>query len=315
VHRAVLIMSKPRFHPPGYRLWKLGSKCVDDQFLLAPTSDVYTLVFLFLAKMQELYDVELVGFVFMGNHFHILVRLHEDRLPDIMRDFKGGLAKALNRLHGRRGALWMERYDDDAVLNDDAAEAAVHYFHANPVRAHVVSRVDDYTGVSSWRAYAEDLDSLSHTYLDERSWRRAGAIESLRGLYMKTATVRVSRPPSWDGLSREARRAKVRGLIADMREEERRAAAEREREGASAPSAGAAAERDPRSRPRRPKVKGPKRTWASGTEEQIQRFRAAYDQMLPAYRVASIEFRRTGTMPPFPAGTYPPRIMYAFVEV
>ena len=131
-------MSQPRYHPRHVRLWKIGSKCVDDQFLLAPTSDVYTLVFLFLAKMQELYDVELVGFVFMGNHFHILVRLHEDRLPDIMRDFKGGLAKALNRLHGRRGALWMERYDDDAVLDDAAAETALHYFHANPVRAHVV---------------------------------------------------------------------------------------------------------------------------------------------------------------------------------
>ncbi|MBN8609426.1 MAG: transposase [Deltaproteobacteria bacterium] len=120
-------MSKPRFHPPNVRVWKLGSKCVDDQFLLAPSPEVYTLVFLFLAKMLELYDVELIGFVFMGNHFHLLVRLNEDRLPDIMRDFKGGLARALNRLHGRRGALWMERYDDDAVLDDDACDSALHY--------------------------------------------------------------------------------------------------------------------------------------------------------------------------------------------
>jgi REP element-mobilizing transposase RayT len=59
--------------------------------------------------------VELVAFVFMGNHFHILVRLHEDQLPDIMRDFKGGVAKALNRLHGRRGALWMEELVIDAL--------------------------------------------------------------------------------------------------------------------------------------------------------------------------------------------------------
>ena len=131
-------MSNPRYHPRSVRLWKLSSKCVDDQFLLAPTEEVYTLVMLFLAKMQELYDVELVAFVFMGNHFHIIVRLNEDRLPDIMRDFKGGLAKALNELHGRRGALWMERYDDDAVLDDDAAGTAVDYFHANPVRALLV---------------------------------------------------------------------------------------------------------------------------------------------------------------------------------
>jgi hypothetical protein len=35
---------------------------------------------------------------------------------------------------------------------------------------------------------------------------------------------------------------------------------------------------------------------------------------MPAYQLASLEFRETGTMPPFPEGTYPPRIMYAFVE-
>ncbi|MBN8611228.1 MAG: transposase [Deltaproteobacteria bacterium] len=307
-------MSKPRYHPPSVRLWKLGSKCVDDQFLLAPTPEVVTLVFLFLAKMLELYDVKLVAFVFMGNHFHVLVALREDRLPDIMRDFKGGLAKALNRLLGRRGALWMERYDDDAVLDDDAADAAVHYFHANPVRAHVVEKAEAYPGVSSWRAYAEDRDSLSHTYFDERGWRRAGAMESLRGLYWKTVNVEVSRPPSWNGLSASERRAKTRGVIAAMREEERRAAAERKRVGRAIPPERDIAERDPRSRPKNPKPKRLKRKRASGTLEQVKRFEEAYRTMLPVYRTASLAFRESGTLPAFPAGTYPPRIMYAFVE-
>ena len=307
-------MSNPRYHPHSGRLWKLGSKCVDDQFLLAPTEEVYTLVMLFLAKMQELYDVELVAFVFMGNHFHIIVRLHEDRLPDIMRDFKGGLAKALNELHGRRGALWMERYDDDAVLDDDAADTAVDYFHANPVRAHLVERVEDYPGVSSWTAYANDLDEISHTFLDDRAWRRAGALEALRGLYMKTVKVKVSRPPSWDGITASERRAKVRATVARMRDEERRAAAERARNERSTPPLESLAERDPRSRPKHPKPKRRRAKWASGTPEQVAQFHAAYRQMLPAYQRASLQFRETGTMPPFPSGTYPPRIMYAFVE-
>lgn len=307
-------MSKPRYHPPHVRVWKLGSKCVDDQFLLAPTPEVKTLVLLFLAKMQELYDVELIGFVFMGNHFHILVRLNEDRLPDIMRDFKGGLAKALNALLGRRGALWMERYDDDAVLSDEAGDTGVHYLHANPVRAHLCARADDYVGVSSWKAYVDDVDELTHTYFDESGWRRAGALESLRALYQKTVTVKVSRPPSWEGLSREGRRAKRRALIAEMRAEERRAAAERAESGTLLPSEASIVEREPRSRPANPKPKKPKRKWASGTDEQVRRFREAYRAMLPAYQTASLAFRETGVMPAFPVGTYPPRIMYAFVE-
>ena len=126
VHQG-LVMSQPRYHPRHVRLWKIGSKCVDDQFLLTPTPALCTLVCLFLAKMQELYDVKVVGVVFMGNHFHLLLMVYEDRLPDVMRDFKGGLAKAVNALLGRRGALWMERYDDDAVLDDAAAETALHY--------------------------------------------------------------------------------------------------------------------------------------------------------------------------------------------
>ncbi|MBX7195590.1 MAG: hypothetical protein K1X94_26270 [Sandaracinaceae bacterium] len=46
----------------------------------------------------------------------------------------------------------------------------------------------------------------------------------------------------------------------------------------------------------------------------MRQFHDAYRQMLPAYQTASLQFRQTGTLPAFPAGTYPPRIMYAFVE-
>lgn len=307
-------MSKPRYHPRSVRLWKLGSKCVDDQYLLTPTQEVCTLVYLFLAKMQELYDVEVIGVVFMGNHFHLLLLVWDARLPDVMRDFKGGLAKALNKLLGRRGALWMERYDDDAVLDDEAAETAVHYFHANPVRAHVVAKADDYVGVSSWKAYAQDLDAITHTYFDERAWRRAGSPQALRALFMKTITVPIGRPPSWTGISAQERRAKVRALRANMREEEKQAAAERERSGTHVPSEEEVVTREPRSRPKDPKPKRPKRKRASGSDELVQRFHEAYEQMMPSYQAASLEFRETGVMPPFPEGTYPPRIMYAFVE-
>jgi hypothetical protein len=99
-----------------------------------------------------------------------------------------------------------------------------------------------------------------------------------------------------------------------MREEERRAAAERERVGSTLPAEHDLVERDPRSRPKNPKPKRPKRKRASGNVEDVKRFEQAYRAMLPVYQTASLAFRKTGTLPAFPAGTYPPRIMYAFVE-
>ncbi len=292
----------------------VGSKCVDDQFHLAPTPEARMLIMLFLAKMQELHDVEIIGFVFMGNHFHLIVRLRGTRLAEVMQNFKAGLAKAMNKVLGRRGTFWMERYDDDALLDDAAIATKLHYLHANPLRAHLVERIEDFPGVSSWQAYAKNLDSLTETYFDEAAWRQAGSHEAERADFTRTATVKIGRPPSWHGLSVRERRAATNACVATMRREERTMAAERERARTTVPSPSSIVTRDPRSRPQRPK-RAPKRKWASGTPEQVAAFREAYREMLVVYRAASLRFRETGVLGPFPEGTYPPRIMHPLIVV
>ena len=306
-------MSKPRFHPPGVQTWMVGSKCADDQFLLAPTPKLRLLAMLFMAKVQELYGVEIVAFVFMGNHFHMILRIKNARLPAVMQTFKSGLAKAVNRLLGRRGTVWMERYDDDALLDDAAVATKVHYTHANPLRAQLVARAEDYPGLSSWEAYARDLDSLTETFFDEEAWREAGADDSKRPAFTTSVTVKVGRPPSWDGLSPRERRAATNACIAAMRAEERQLDIERAQARTTLPPVSSIVEKNPRSRAKRPK-RARKRKWASGTPEQVNEFRDAYREMLLAYRVASASFRATGILGPFPAGTYPPRIQYPLLE-
>ncbi len=307
-------MSSPRYQPPEIETWVLGSKCVDDQHLLAPTPEMRFLVARCLRKMHVDYDVELIAYVIMSNHWHLIVRLRNDRLPDIMRDFKGGLAKSMNKILGRRGAVWMERYHDEAVLDDEAADGEVHYVHVNPLRAHLVETLEDYPGLSSWPAYAKNLDSLTETYFDEMSWTAAGALESARAEFTHSATIEIGRPATWAGLSPRDRQRATDACVARVRGEERQLAAERARAQRAVPTADSIVRRDPRTRPKNPK-RGAKRKWAVGSPEQVAAFRAAYRQMLPAYRLASAAFRQTGSLVPFPAGTYPPRIPYPFVDL
>lgn len=306
-------MSAPRYHPAGVEYWMIGSKCVDDQLLLTPSPFIRFLIMLWLSRMQTLHDVEVVAFVFMGNHFHIVFRLRRSRLPAIMRDFKAALAKSLNAALGREGTVWMRRYDDKALLNEASVDTRVHYVHANPVRAGLVGRALEYPGISSWRAYVEDLDSITETWFDEVGWRAAGAKEAERAEYTRTATVRISRPPSWEGLSTAGRRGAVAACVARMDEEERRAAAEREPERPRAPSGSWILKVNPRSRPERPKRTKPSRSsWPD--DEEMARFREAYREVMLAYRVASDRYLATGILGAFPAGTYPPRLMYALLE-
>ncbi|MBN8615950.1 MAG: transposase [Deltaproteobacteria bacterium] len=305
-------MSAPRYHPPSVVYWMLSSKCVDDQMLLAPSPRVRFVIMLWLSRLQTRYDVEIVGFVFMGDHFHIVLRLRMSRLPAIMQSFKSGLAKALNKVHDRRGAFWMERYHDDALLDDASVVTHVNYMHANPVRAHLVARADEYPGISSWKAYAEDLISLSETYFDEAQWLAAGGVESKRARYTQTATVTIGRPPGWDSLSAQGRRRAVAACVSEMRAEERRCAVERG-EAREVPTVRALVDRDPRSRAKSPK-RSARTKRASGTDAQLELFEEAYREVMLAYRAASAAFRATGVLGPFPAGTYPPRLMYALLE-
>ena len=72
---------------------------------------------------------------------------------------------------------------------------------ANPLRAGLVERCEDYPGVSSFHAYLTGTDSISTTYFDEDGWRAAGADTEARERFTHTATVPIGRPPSWEGMN------------------------------------------------------------------------------------------------------------------
>jgi len=73
------------------------------------------------------------------------------------------------------------------------------------------------------------------------------------------------------------------------------------------PSPGSFVKVDPRSRPKN-KKRGKPQPWAHGSPEQVRAYREAYSTMCAAYAVASEQYRTTGTLCAFPAGTFPPRI-------
>ena len=107
-------MSPPRFHHPDYTVFLIGSKCVDDQHLLAPTDVCRFVVMDVLQRALARYvDVVIIALVMMGNHPHILLRVRNDCLSDFMRDVKSGIGRRMNAILGRRGAFLRVSRDRD----------------------------------------------------------------------------------------------------------------------------------------------------------------------------------------------------------
>ncbi len=81
----------------------------------------------------------------MPNHVHVVVtRADGSTLPTIVHGWKGYSATEVNRLIGRSGALWMPDYFDRIIRDDDHLWRAVEYVHANPVRAGLCGRPEDW---------------------------------------------------------------------------------------------------------------------------------------------------------------------------
>jgi len=134
-----------------------------------------------IRHFSSVYFAEVLGFCIMGNHFHLLVRMHtgegyddqeirrrfliyygpdtkrqlgEEKteffrekwssLSEYVRDIKQSFTWFYNRRHHRKGFFWGERFKSVIVDNGDTLINCLAYIDLNPVRAGISDIPDDY---------------------------------------------------------------------------------------------------------------------------------------------------------------------------
>ncbi len=97
--------------------------------------------------------------VIMPDHVHLLCTPLADPdgttygMAEIMSGIKGASAHAVNRALGRRGAVWESESFDRLLRADEDRRLVAEYICANPVRAQLCAREDDYPWL--WREWIE----------------------------------------------------------------------------------------------------------------------------------------------------------------
>lgn len=95
-----------------------------------------------------------LAWVVMPDHVHWLLELKDGELSDVARRLKSSSSLALNRLQGRRGALWQAGFYDHAVRTDASLRKHALYILGNPVRAGLTERIGEYP--FAWTKWPED---------------------------------------------------------------------------------------------------------------------------------------------------------------
>lgn len=141
-------MPRPlRLCVPGYT-YHVFSRCIESRDLLEDHfKDVMMMI---MKRTQEVYDFELIHFAILDNHFHFIIRTVEDgaTISRIMQYIKARFAETYNRLMGRTGPFWNERFGD-VIVERQLSPARyllwlMWYIAYNPVRKGYVRDPEKY---------------------------------------------------------------------------------------------------------------------------------------------------------------------------
>ena len=87
-----------------------------------------------LADSCEIFDVHMMAYVLMTNHFHLLVHTARANLSEFMRHFQVSYTVRFNRRNRHSGHVFQGRFKSLLVDADEYLLPLSRYIHLNPVR-------------------------------------------------------------------------------------------------------------------------------------------------------------------------------------
>ena len=143
-------MDKPRGEHAG-AIHHVFNHAIDELDLVRDEGDRKLLLDK-LAKAAARYGIIIHAYVIMTNHIHLLIETPTPDMGPFMQHFKSSFTKAFNRKHGRKGAIFREKYGNKPIETDSHLKQAHSYIHNNPVKAGITTNPADFPW-SSMAAY------------------------------------------------------------------------------------------------------------------------------------------------------------------
>ena len=109
----------------------------------------------FLSKIEKAFTdkIDLIAYCLMPNHFHLLVCVKEDgALEEAMQKISTSYTRAINKAYNRTGHLFQGRFKNKLIPNNEYLLHLSRYIHRNPLRAGLVTNIEDWN-FSSYSAY------------------------------------------------------------------------------------------------------------------------------------------------------------------
>jgi len=142
------------------------------------------------------YGWELLCYVVMGNHLHLVLKTPRPNLGAGMQSFLSGYAIWAGRRWRRQGHLFQGRYRAEMIEDESYYWTVSRYVHLNPVRAGLVRRPEqwEWSSYPGYRHVRRAQPWVAHdTMLD--AWQGDHGGRDARGAYTRFVESGLTDPP------------------------------------------------------------------------------------------------------------------------
>jgi REP element-mobilizing transposase RayT len=297
-----------RFVPPG-SLVEVTCRTVQGRLLLRPSPLLTELTLGVLARAARLYPVQVHGYVFLSNHFHLLLTVESaQRLATFMNYLNSNLAREAGRLIRWREKFWGRRYQAILVTAEEEDQVArLRYLLAHGTKEGLVASPLDWPGAHCAHALVNGspVQGRWHDRTLEFKARRGSLLLDPRA-FVEVETLSLAPIPAWSHCDAEEYRERIQSLVRDI---ESAARTNAEANGRMPLGRQALLLQDPHLEPNRIK-RGPAPLAHAASAAARRSLRRSYATFLAAYRAAAASLRAGVLEASFPVGSFPPALPF-----
>ena len=279
-------------------------RVIHGRFLLRPSDDLNEIVLGILGRAQEACGIRLHAFIFMSNHYHLILTVPNAKaLAKFECYLNGNLAREAGRLHGWNEKVWSRRYTAIPILDEVAMVQRLEYLLSHGCKEGLVARPQDWPGASSLHSMltGEPIGGFWFNRTAEWYARRRGRPFDKYAFATEHA-VELTPLPCWERLEEDAYRARVAAMVQDI---EDRTRAGNRGAGIVPPGALHVLAQDPHNHPDDP-ARSPAPRCHTSLPSLRREYLAAYYAFVDVYMEASALFRSGKLDAEFPADCIPP---------
>lgn len=115
-----------------------------------------------LKKYNTKFDYEILAYVIMDNHYHLLIKTNKSPINEIMFYLDNLLGKYIKGVLNRTGHAFDSRYKSKLVDNNAYLVWLLRYIHRNPIKADICDSLEKYPW-SSHYFYKNNINSGINT--------------------------------------------------------------------------------------------------------------------------------------------------------